>query len=65
MEVGQLLTDREDIIWGIRWNVGDGHKVRFWTDWWVGSKPLVSDIVGTAPSDINSKLVQLDLFLIE
>jgi len=27
-------------IWGIRWVVGDGRKIRFWEDHWIGNTSL-------------------------
>lgn len=27
---------------GMKWSVGNGNSLRFWSDWWVGNKPLAS-----------------------
>ncbi|KAL9451440.1 hypothetical protein AB3S75_013078 [Citrus x aurantiifolia] len=43
---------------GMRWNIGDGEKVRFWWDCWVTtSNPLVDLVTQPIPNTLLSKRV--------
>ncbi|KAL8150248.1 hypothetical protein V2J09_020056 [Rumex salicifolius] len=39
---------------GIRWNVGDGSKIRFWLDHWLDGGPLINLVVSMPPVDMLS-----------
>ncbi|KAL8151867.1 hypothetical protein V2J09_021675 [Rumex salicifolius] len=36
----------------IRWNVGDGSKIRFWLDHWLDGGPLINQVVSMPPVDM-------------
>ncbi|XVF12875.1 hypothetical protein REPUB_Repub08aG0157600 [Reevesia pubescens] len=52
-----LLQTRDGIRRGIRWQVGNGNTIKFWSDWWVGTGPLIHFSTHDMESlDVNMKV---------
>ncbi|XVF04810.1 hypothetical protein REPUB_Repub05bG0117600 [Reevesia pubescens] len=42
-----IIKTQGVVAQGVKWRVGNGSDVKFWTDWWVGSKPLINSLQHT------------------
>nr|BAE79385.1 unnamed protein product [Ipomoea batatas] len=38
-----IMKGKDVLAGAIKWNVGNGRKINFWNDWWVGDGPLASN----------------------
>ncbi|XVF17280.1 hypothetical protein REPUB_Repub10bG0106100 [Reevesia pubescens] len=42
---------------GLKWKIGDGSRIRFWNDWWVGAQPLINTLSQQSSEiDVNAKV---------
>ncbi|OMO81979.1 hypothetical protein CCACVL1_12120 [Corchorus capsularis] len=56
-----LLQTKECIRRGTRWRLGNGSDIRFWTDWWVGQKPLIE--IGQGSISLEDRNVLVSSFI--
>lgn len=52
-----LLRDKDIILAGLKWSVGDGSSINVWSDSWVLNFPL-SNLIPNIPSDVIGMRVE-------
>lgn len=45
---------RKAVLPGLSWILGDGQKIRFWQDKWLGNEPLSNLIIGVVPTGFDT-----------